>query len=349
MKKIKKAVVLVLAICLALSLAPASVFAENSEPYKYTITPESKDWANYKTYELIELTNIPDSIVEDLDTATLVSTVMEYPFLGDIYAFENTDIGIQVVSERFSGLKELLGRSDAGNNLYKEFSSMKSEVAALSNVANVDYKTVMKHKIMGTLLSQPDIFKQLNQEQINSIVGSSSTISEKLSVTPIYAADESPFATAARYLTAYVYTPEGSAVQVLIRGEELTSADKTAMNNYMASLHPNATRLRTATTNYNCHSYAWYSTSTSNKYWMNDPSAYMSDGSYTEVGFTPTAAGQKMYYPVPGGHSAIVYTPSSDIWDVMLTSKWGPYGLYRHYYGDDPYGNGALNIKCWER
>lgn len=348
MKKIRKVIVLVLTLCLVLSLAPASVFAEKSEPYKYTITPDSKDWANYKTYELTELTNIPDSIVADMDTATLVSTVIDYPFLGDIYAFESTDIGIQVVSERFSGLKELLGRSDAGNNLYIEFSSMKSEVEALNNVDYVDYKTVMKHKIMGTLLSQPDIFKQLDQDQVNSIVGSSSTISEELNVTPIYADDESPFAAAARYLTAYVYTPEGSAVQVLIRGEELTSADKTAMNNYMATLHPNATRLRTATTNYNCHSYAWYSTSSSNVYWMNSPSAYMTDGSYTEVGFTPTAAGQKMYYPVTGGHSAIVYTPSSNIWNVQLTSKWGQYGLYRHYYGDDPYGNGALNITCWE-
>lgn len=350
MKRFGKPIFIVLTICMVLGLMPASVFAESNNSYKYSITPDSQDWAKHKSYELVQLTDIPENIVKDMDTPTLVSTVMDYPFLGDIYAFDNAGIGIQVISERFSGLRELLRRSDAGDGLYKEYVTMKQEVTGIKNAKSLNFETIMKHRIIGTLLSQPVIFNQLDKVQVDSIIETSSAISKKINIEPIYNDDKSPFSEAARaYQTTYVYTPNNSAVQVLIRGEELDPITKSNMNDYMDSRYPNATRLRSATTMYNCHSYAWYSQSSSNQYWMNDPSLYMSDGSYTNVGFTPTAVGQKMYYPVSGGHSAVVYTPNSNIWNVVLTSKWGQYGLYRHKYGDDPYASGVLNITCWRR
>ena len=43
----------------------------------------------------------------------------------------------------------------------------------------------------------------------------------------------------------------------------------------------NVSQLRSYTYKYNCHSYAWYSQGTSNSYWMENPYAYMTDGSYS--------------------------------------------------------------------
>lgn len=352
MIKIRKVIILCLALCMMLSLITTGALAQSSNsPYKYNITPDSQDWARHYPYELFQFTNIPKNTVKNMSTATLVSTVMDYPFLGDIYAFDNANDGIAAVSERFSGLKELMSRKDAGSCLFNEYTAIKQNVIADTEIDN--NKTIMKEMVVEALLSQPTIFKQLSEAQVNLIIESSNTLSEKLGVAKIGADSKSPFAKAAAvttsYLTATVYTPKGSAVSVLIRGEELSASQKASMDTYMAQTYPRATKLQTATTNYNCHSYAWYSQSTSNIYWMNDPSKYMSDGSYIKVGFTPTAAGQKMYYPVSGGHSAVVYTASSNIWNVVPTSKWGSYGLYRHKYGIDPYGNGALAITCWKR
>ena len=82
----------------------------------------------------------------------------------------------------------------------------------------------------------------------------------------------SPFATASpRASTTNVVTPKGTPVEVLIRGDGLTAQQKSNMNDYMANLYPNARRVGDPTNNYNCHSYAWYSSVPSNKYWMNDP------------------------------------------------------------------------------
>ena len=48
----------------------------------------------------------------------------------------------------------------------------------------------------------------------------------------------------------------------------------------MKDNYPNATKLREATTNYNCHSYAWHLQTLPNVFWINDPSPYMTDGSW---------------------------------------------------------------------
>ncbi|WP_442256788.1 hypothetical protein [Vagococcus salmoninarum] len=55
----------------------------------------------------------------------------------------------------------------------------------------------------------------------------------------------------------------------------------------MAQNYPKTSRLTSATKLFNCHSYAWYSSNTStNKYWLNAPTKYISDGSYKkQTGF----------------------------------------------------------------
>lgn len=64
----------------------------------------------------------------------------------------------------------------------------------------------------------------------------------------------------------------------------------------MENDYPNVTKLREATTNYNCHSYAWHLQTLPNVFGISDPSPYMTDGSYTYAGTSPTANKQKVFY-----------------------------------------------------
>lgn len=68
-----------------------------------------------------------------------------------------------------------------------------------------------------------------------------------------------------------VYTPRGTAVAVTVTTYELTSSQITSANNAAASQYPQATRKANASRRYNCHSFAWYSSSSSNIRWMNTP------------------------------------------------------------------------------
>ena len=136
-----------------------------------------------------------------------------------------------------------------------------------------------------------------------------------------------------------VYTPNSTAVTVRVMTWELPPFEIISLNNLATSQYPNATLLRSSSRKYNCHSYAWYSQSSSNNRWMNDPSSYWEDGSYQQVYWAyspiPPYVNSKVYYPC-GNHSAIVYS------SMLFNSKWGLGPLMRHTPSYCPYNYSSL-------
>ena len=144
-----------------------------------------------------------------------------------------------------------------------------------------------------------------------------------------------------------VKTPMGSSVEVFIDDYILSEGAVSVYDAEADAAYPDAIRLQSATTRYNCHSYAWYSQNhDTNIYWMEDPSRYLLDGSADEI---EKQVGCIVVYFSPQGqivHSGIVtelLAPSSnngvcgDVSTVMVTSKWGEYGTYSHRGDMCPY------------
>ena len=125
-----------------------------------------------------------------------------------------------------------------------------------------------------------------------------------------------------------VKTPRGSTVAVHVTSYELTSAQITSYNNYVRQSYPSASRETNASRKYNCHSYAWYSTATTNIRWMDDPGddKYMTDGSYTPWSAPrPFYDGMKLTWR-SDDHSGINVGQGT-----YVRSKWGQ--LPRMYHG----------------
>ncbi len=153
-----------------------------------------------------------------------------------------------------------------------------------------------------------------------------------------------------------VKTPNGSNVSVSeynisLLEEEIANADAE-----MQEWYPNAEMLSSANPNYNCHSYAWYSQSSDNPYWMNYPNQYYddSDKSYVEVHGDPRPDDIICYFNYYGEniHSAIV--TNIEISDevnelgypetlITVESKFGGYGVYSHLFQECPYTPEAHN------
>lgn len=143
--------------------------------------------------------------------------------------------------------------------------------------------------------------------------------------------------------TAYVRDPVGSQVEMLVLGEQLPPNDKADMENQIRTHYPNVSILAPATTNYNCHSYAWYhSNETWNPFWLDNPSLYRKDGSYSTVK-TPSE-GDIVYYGTRGlEHSGVVAKKSGST--IRVQSKWGKMCLVLHDLEDCPYyRNGGKDI-----
>lgn len=152
-------------------------------------------------------------------------------------------------------------------------------------------------------------------------------------------------AVAAYYISSYV----SATVQ---------SNFESSQNEIFDSLYSSAYRLSTATLFYNCHSYAWHSQNTStNHYWIDNPSPYYdSDIIYYEEVDTPSSGDIICYFDdneTPNNisddinlHSGIVISSISGATSngkcgisntLIVESKWGAAGLYRHNGYECPY------------
>lgn len=238
----------------------------------------------------------------------------------------------------------------------------------IENKIEQDKENLVQSIFLEAALVREEIVEKLTEEEINQLADTAEDKVSAKEMSSIYSAYTYSFyemaqqletienfgqienetvnvesSKATRDTTTTVKTPNGSSVEVIqrtYRASESLSAYKYTVENY-----PNVEIVSNATTNYNCHSYAWYSQSTSNVYWMENPGLYMTDGSYTKVGTTPTATGQKVcytQYPLvnPYVHSGIVYSISGST--IKLKSKWGSGPLVIHNVSYSPYGGTAF-------
>lgn len=106
----------------------------------------------------------------------------------------------------------------------------------------------------------------------------------------------------------------------------------------------NAVRIGAATSNYNCHSYAWNVAEggSSTNTWIDQTyngnpnlSKYWSNDGYIET--SSPQNGRKVFYP-SGDHSAVCTNTLT-----VVQSKWGSLPLYKHSVGDCPYDTGDLH------
>jgi hypothetical protein len=113
---------------------------------------------------------------------------------------------------------------------------------------------------------------------------------------------------------------------------EMTRAEIASTNQYMRSVYPHAQILRNSSRRYNCHSFAWYSTSASNSIWLNDPgdNAFWEDGSYSPIRDSNVPLGARITY-YADDHSAIA------VGDGTFVSKWGQGPVMWHWPEYCPY------------
>ncbi len=101
-----------------------------TEAYEYEIVPGSEEWESfYEPEQKLKASYVSPDLMKRMTTEALVETVLNYPLLVDMYAYNTIEIGIQAVSTYFGGITELMTRDDAATVLQKY--SMKAKTRTI--------------------------------------------------------------------------------------------------------------------------------------------------------------------------------------------------------------------------
>lgn len=288
---------------------------EITESYEYPIKPGDDEWYEFTSLqEKIEACAIPKEVLSSMTTEALVKTILDYPLLANVYAYENYITGFESVKSYFPGVEELLSREDAQECLVK-YRSMRSD---------------------GFSYYVRDL---LNYVEINQTEGNLLT-----SLT-----DVDP-----RFVTFFLTPngTEVTVMGDVTWNAPTNPTEEEAEQQLeeLMDIYPNATLISDIDPSYNCHSYAFLQSAGVSNYerWnLPNPVAYMEDGSFTEC--SPYVGAVIYYHAVRdygdesteqyGGyrHSGLVERRASGGQPMLVSSKWGWSGLFEHYVDDCPY------------
>ena len=338
----KKILIYSLTLIMLLSFkAPLLAQEDEDEQNSYYLVVESIDWQSMTRDEKIEACQFPLEYLNSLSTSNLLELVLENPFMLEMLAFDTVKDGFSRVYSDFPALSILASRKDIGEVLIARYNG---ESIVRTGKVSSDSSYNINFLYMEILFHQPEMRIEFSEVEVSRFVQainkknidkqkSSSIYEGSLSLYHEELENEYILSTRA---TTTVKTPKGSLVTVTDNTnlKDWTSAEIKTINAQYAKLYPNAKLVRDPSKKYNCHSYAWYSTSASNKYWMNNPSKYMSDGSYKKV---TSAVGTKIYYANEHTGIVIAITMIGGNQNVTVRSKWGNLGVYEHSRTHCPY------------
>lgn len=349
---------------------------------EYPIDILSEEWNSLSYSEATAACDMPMEYAESLTTDELVEYALNYPFLMDILAYDNIEDGMNHLANKSSVFEELFSRTDCYDELLNEYLELEIDYIAVTesnDMCKTNYdKELFVEAYIGLnydLLSDEQVKKFVeeygNNFSIRNIECQDSALAmifyeaveEKMGSIPEEAVPESvasaevcAASNRAVSATCNVCGASLSYTSISVKGKSVycyrwisggySATDIANLDKYIANYHPTFSKVRSASSKYNCHSYAWYSTASTNIYWIENPSPIYNNTLYWTLWHAPMRnwqSGDRVTFWSGSNllHSAIVNSSTS------CTSKLGHYGVYTTTISEMESFYGSSSIKAY--
>ena len=118
--------------------------------WDYPLKPGTVEWEQYKfkdQQEMYDVCQIPDVVLSSLLTEDLVEICMQFPMLINFTSSVPLDKGIDLLFEKFNGVREIFQRKDASEGLLKWYRHAIQNLSFLNSDASSDEKGTFSLRI----------------------------------------------------------------------------------------------------------------------------------------------------------------------------------------------------------
>lgn len=142
-----------------------------AQVYNYPIKPGTEAWKKLKSHDdMINICQIPDNLIQQMNTQELLESCLKYPLLFDMYAYDNPKIGFDEMSKNFNGFISLKKRSDAGSIILEGYKRINAESVTTFKSEGDKGEFTMHLSAIEILIANDDILKQLKQNHKKEIL-----------------------------------------------------------------------------------------------------------------------------------------------------------------------------------
>lgn len=316
----------------------------------YDSIMSTEKWAACESLdERQELLNLDDTTLHELTTSQLVLLCMNYPLRFIYTAYNDPIMGIETIKEGFNVFNELSQRPDCENAIFETYQTLADPVIfklSSDTQAQADRKLDCEYL---ELLIASGTFPSLTQGSKKSTIDEfiSRSISSDYIKNSIYKNTDLCHNYQLRSSSNInVWTLFGSEIEAL-SFPEMSVSEIESINSYYKTMFSGAEYLGSATSYYNCHSYAWNMRADNGPIcWINyykdsgvpNIPLYWTRDSYSE---SQNFDDCKIVLYNGADHSAY------NTQDGMVVSKWGRGPLMKHKIKDCPYK--TYNLRYFKR
>lgn len=160
-----------------------AITLSSTGPYIIPNGPGSELWKSKKSYvERVKLCNIPDSVLRDISTDDLIETVFNFPFIHNIFIFDDFISELDSLNTIYNGIEKLLARNNAPQKLLARYMAYDDKNSYARNIfleklisneniiTNID--STKQKRLMDTLL-----VRLSNRTKSRNYLNSAATVS----------------------------------------------------------------------------------------------------------------------------------------------------------------------------
>lgn len=343
----------------------------------YPVTPEDEEWDElYLMEDRVDICQLPHETIKSMTTYDLLRTVEQYPLLGTMYMYTDMRDGFDILVSQCDALKALLEREDCMSTVMSEYQSYEIpekkmaygiDEAVLSENPNyiIENKELLavaianaRPKHICDLLEMIMLYKSdaLTVEEQENIIELIIEKSEEKSASEIYGHEASSvFISNQQIMQTYsepskdIIDDDGTFFYTTLKSPSgRTFTVKEAVRTHMCDLDewtpivavtPGARIISSASTTFNCHSYAWLSDTypvAYQRYTLRSVTSELITDPVYHRETTPSRANEIAHWN-NGWHSAKVVNtsleqiPGTYYVSYRFISKWGEGPMVLHY------------------
>jgi hypothetical protein len=153
----------VLCFTLLLTFSFALNAQEKKLTWDYPVKPGMEEWSQFKSInEMYEACQVPDNILKQIDTESLVDLCLSFPAPPVFPLFNTPQEAFLVYFSNFNGIRELFDRKDAGQYLLKKYTTMSLSDFNPSWPLYKQGQYISHYKFVEAILSQPQVIASMD-------------------------------------------------------------------------------------------------------------------------------------------------------------------------------------------
>ena len=145
---------------------------EIKDKYKFPDISGMNDWTRPNIIqERLQALQVPDAVLAEISTEGLLETCIEFPYLIDIFHYDNFQNGFEMLQAEFNGFREILKRPDLTTVLIEKYKWMCVDVNEAKSFRSADKgRFSFRHFVLEFMLAQDIVLNNISKDQEETLV-----------------------------------------------------------------------------------------------------------------------------------------------------------------------------------